>query len=397
MKVLFLHPDLGIGGAERLIIDAAIALKNKHHDVKIVTAQYDESHAFSETKELDVRVIKLFPRHILGRFFALCAYIRMIFAAIAICLKMDFDVVVCDQVSACLLVFKLFSSARRIFYCHYPDMLLTERKTYLKSMYRFLLDSFEEWTTGMADIICVNSQYTAGVVRSTFKSLKDHKLEVVYPSLNMKYFDEIETRTVEEIPEDAKFVFMSLNRYEVKKNVALAVKAYAHLRHILSATEFDHTCLVIAGGYDKLNQENVTYYRELVDLALANDIPSRHIVFLKSPSDREKAYLLKRATAVLYTPHNEHFGIVPIESMYLGKPVIAVNSGGPMETIDDGKTGFLLEQAPQQFAEAMKTILQREDLRLLAAKEGPKRVQRLFAFEAFATQFDRIIRGLPVD
>lgn len=41
--------------------------------------------------------------------------------------------------------------------------------------------------------------------------------------------------------------------------------------------------------------------------------------------------MLRRSRAVLYTPHNEHFGIVPVESMYVGTPVIAVNSGG--ETI----------------------------------------------------------------
>lgn len=148
---------------------------------------------------------------------------------------------------------------------------------------------------------------------------------------------------------------------------------------------------MIAGGYDKLNQENVDYYRELISLSSDYDIPKRQLIFLRSPcnfgyifyklnhflADQEKLYLLKRSTAVIYTPNNEHFGIVPIEAMYLGKPVIAVNSGGmdlimwtsqfvfsgPMETVENGKTGFLLEQTPEEFAKAMKTILEREDLR----------------------------------
>lgn len=46
-------------------------------------------------------------------------------------------------------------------------------------------------------------------------------------------------------------------------------------------------------------------------------------------ADEEKVSLLRNSRAVLYTPHNEHFGIVPVEAMYLGTPVIAVNSGGP--------------------------------------------------------------------
>lgn len=47
---------------------------------------------------------------------------------------------------------------------------------------------------------------------------------------------------------------------------------------------------------------------------------------------------------LLYTPDREHFGIVPLESMQMGLPVIAVNSGGPTETIAHKETGFLCKQ-----------------------------------------------------
>jgi len=46
---------------------------------------------------------------------------------------------------------------------------------------------------------------------------------------------------------------------------------------------------------------------------------------------------------VLYTPEMEHFGIVPIETMYLERPVITCNSGGPKETVEDGVTGFRVD------------------------------------------------------
>jgi hypothetical protein len=50
-------------------------------------------------------------------------------------------------------------------------------------------------------------------------------------------------------------------------------------------------------------------------------------------SDIEKVALLQRCSCLLYTPANEHFGITPLEAMYCSRPVIAVNSGGPLETI----------------------------------------------------------------
>ena len=44
---------------------------------------------------------------------------------------------------------------------------------------------------------------------------------------------------------------------------------------------------------------------------------------------------------------NEHFGIVPLEAMLAGRPVLACNSGGPVESIIHGVTGYLCAPIPQ--------------------------------------------------
>lgn len=62
---------------------------------------------------------------------------------------------------------------------------------------------------------------------------------------------------------------------------------------------------------------------------------------LRSISSELKCSLIAACSALIYTPSFEHFGIVPIEAMYLGRPVIAINAGGPRETVVDQKTGFL--------------------------------------------------------
>lgn len=151
----FVHPDLGIGGAERLVVDAALALKGRGHKVHIFTAHHDPGHCFQETKDDTIQVTCIgdwLPRHVFGRFYALFAYLRMIYVALYLVLFSPYhpDVFFCDQVSACIPVLKL-SKAKILFYCHFPDQLLTKRQSFAKKLYRVPLDWLEEQTTGMAN------------------------------------------------------------------------------------------------------------------------------------------------------------------------------------------------------------------------------------------------------
>jgi alpha-1,3/alpha-1,6-mannosyltransferase len=50
-NIIFFHPDLGIGGAERLVIDAAVGLQSLGHKVTIFTSYCDPSHCFDEAKD----------------------------------------------------------------------------------------------------------------------------------------------------------------------------------------------------------------------------------------------------------------------------------------------------------------------------------------------------------
>jgi len=50
-NIVFFHPDLGIGGAERLVIDAAVGLQDLGHKVTIFTSYRDKNHCFDEAKD----------------------------------------------------------------------------------------------------------------------------------------------------------------------------------------------------------------------------------------------------------------------------------------------------------------------------------------------------------
>ncbi|XP_022317934.2 alpha-1,3/1,6-mannosyltransferase ALG2-like [Crassostrea virginica] len=397
VRVLFLHPDLGIGGAERAVIDAALALKSKGHEVQFVTAHHDSSHCFQETKDGTLKVTCVgdwLPRKICGKFYALCAYIRMIYAALYVVFSpsVQFDVVFCDQISACIPVL-LLSLAKIIFYCHFPDMLLTKRKSFLKTLYRKPLDKMEEYTTGMAHKVLVNSHFTAGIFKDTFKSLGHVQPTVLYPIPDFNALNKpVDEDFTEKLPKKP-CLFLSINRYERKKNISLAVMAFEMLveKHGTSKVH-----LIIAGGYDERVTENREYFKELQDLVDKLGL-TENVTFLRSFSDAQKRSLLTRATSLLYTPENEHFGIVPIEAMYLECPVIAANSGGPLETVADGATGYLCDPVPDRFSEAMSNFVTDDGLRKKLGEAGKQRVIEKFSFKQFTEQLCGIVENLAQD
>lgn len=390
LNVVFLHPDLGIGGAERLVVDMAVAMKETGNSVQFVTNHHSTSHCFEETRNGTFPVLVVgdwLPRTVLGKCYALCSYVRMIYAALYLAFFSPFvpDVVFVDQIAVCIPILN-WMPCKVIFYCHYPDQLLAAHDNTLKRYYRLPLDWLEERTTACADMILVNSYFTQNVFKNTFKSIKVLP-EVVYPSINTSFFDNTETIKLHDIIDtnSCKFI-LSINRFERKKNLDLAI-------HCLSKLSHKKVSLILAGGYDPLNLENIEYYQELKKLVRDMNLEER-VIFLKSPSDAMKISLLRHCTCLIYTPSNEHFGIVPLEAMYCGKPVVAVNNGGPKETIENDYNGFLRNNTPDDFIEAIKPLLEVEGLAELFGKRGKKRFDDIFSFEAFKKKVNNVFESL---
>lgn len=395
VSIVFLHPDLGIGGAERLIVDAALALKQRGHKVTILTAHHDPTHCFPETRDGQLNVIAAgdwLPRSIFGRCQALFASVRMIYITFYLMLFLNANAVIVDQVSTPLLLLYLLDYPS-LFYCHFPDLLLSSGRGGLKGLYRYPLDWLEEFTTGLADVIFVNSGFTKQVFRSTFKGLKKRDPVILYPSLATAAFNQAGSRpTALSSALAPKSFFLSINRYERKKNLGLAIESFAELS---AGSRAAGISLVMAGGFDPRVDENVEHHDELV--RLANDCGNQvagQVEFLKSPSDAEKVWLIKNALCLVYTPANEHFGIVPLEAMYCGTPVLAANSGGPTETVVDAVTGWLRPPTSQAFSEAMQGVLDHRPQLPDVGRAGRARVEQHFSFKAFGDRLEGAVIDL---
>ncbi|KAI8092833.1 alpha-1,3/1,6-mannosyltransferase ALG2 [Halteromyces radiatus] len=417
LKIAFIHPDLGIGGAERLVVDAAMAAQSKGHQVIIYTSHHDRSHCFEETRDgtLSVQVIgDSLPRHIFGKFFIVCAILRQL--ALSLWLlqyhRDTYDVLFIDQLSACIPLLKWFSSSRVLFYCHFPDKLLAKRDSQLREIYRYVFDKLEELTTGLSDTIVVNSGFTGGMFKRSFPTILK-KPRVLYPPINFDAYDRTTDYSDPQVQllESHRKTLLSINRFERKKNVELALRAFAELKNsnMIPDSVFNNYRLVLAGGYDKRVQENVDYLNELDILATETfqlktarifpdtmTAPSTdaQVIFVCSFNDAQRTYLLANSELLLYTPTNEHFGITPVEGMYASIPVIATNTGGPLETIKDKETGLLLPPEPKLWADGIGGFISKEFDGPAMGRNGRSHVKAKFSLSNFANQLEDILEEM---
>lgn len=114
------------------------------------------------------------------------------------------------------------------------------------------------------------------------------------------------------------------------------------------------------------------------------------VTLIRSFSDEFKTRLLRVAAAVVYTPVNEHFGIVPIEAGASKRAVLATDTGGPLESVVDGTTGFLRHNTAPEFASAMSSIASDARLARRMGQAGAARAKSQFSRQAFGAQLEAI-------
>jgi glycosyltransferase involved in cell wall biosynthesis len=467
--VVFIHLDLGIGGAESLILNLAKATlpssqtpndSSPSGTVSIYTTHCSPTHCYDEVKPPDgplapfVRIRgRWIPRNFSLGGTALCSALRMLYLTYcAVKENPNANVFVLDVLPTGVpyLIAKNVK-AGVLFYCHFPDKLLTrdtvngesslpnETNTTmqtLKRTYRWCLDSTEEWTMNFSDLIVVNSRFTMAEVQKVFPALfanngngieETERVKVLYPAIESSLSKVKDTDAINNNIHNGESVerglIVSLNRFERKKNISLLLHAYALLleKAELGNIEIKLPPLIIAGGYDPLNIENVEHLAEL--RVLADQILARFnmppsvvvsssksesmeafqvdtsIAFYPSVSNEKRSQLLSSAAVWCYTPHREHFGIVPLEAMDAGVPVVGIRSGGPMETIVDGVTGYLVDYAPIElddyrnnvtvrgFADAIANILLDPEKARAMGHSGKERVHEFFGMETFRKQW----------
>ncbi|PXY27326.1 glycosyltransferase [Prauserella muralis] len=152
--------------------------------------------------------------------------------------------------------------------------------------------------------------------------------------------------------------------------------------------------LVIAGGPQEGKLAEDEEAQRL--LALADRLGVADRVRLPGQVARkDMPALLRSADAVLCTPWYEPFGIVPLEAMACGVPVVASAVGGLTDTVVDGVTGRLVPpKRPDALAEAVRGLLADEALREAYGIAGSDRARCRYSWDRVTADTYRIYERL---
>lgn len=217
-----------------------------------------------------------------------------------------------------------------ITYCHTPmryawddchrHMREFKYSKITKKLLPFGISYLRLWDSASSDRpdkYIANSKFVSDRIKKYYKQ----NSEVIYPPVNTDSF---------KISEEIKGYYLMVGRALPYKRFDIAIKAFNKLKLPLK---------IISRGPE---------IKKLKKIANSN------IEFLGYLDDKATSEYYANCEALIF-PSEEDFGIIPLEAMASGRPVIAYRNGGALETISENITGlFFEEQTPESIIEAVK-------------------------------------------
>ncbi len=169
----------------------------------------------------------------------------------------------------------------------------------------FFLRHYDFTTAQKVDYFVANSKETARRVKKFYR----RDSTVIYPPVETGVYKKTK-----------KIFYLSVGRLTYSKRVDLAIEAANKLKFPLK---------IVGTGSEE---------------AYLKSIAGPTVEFLGSVSDDELNTLYSGAKALIFCALDEDFGMVPVEAMAHGVPVIALGQGGVLETVEDGETGIIFSK-----------------------------------------------------
>ena len=176
-------------------------------------------------------------------------------------------------------------------------------------------------------------------------------------------------------------LILFVGRIEPLKGIDVLIQAASHL-------EGPFRVLVVGG-----NEKDGRLLRDLARLAREQGVEDR-VTFTAAATRDELPYYYNAADVCAVPSYYESFGLVALEAMACGVPVVATRVGGLKDTVQDGRTGYLVPwRCPEPFAERLDLLLTNEPLRRGLGREA-RAVAETYRWSRVAEQVESVYHDL---
>ncbi|MDN5294346.1 MAG: hypothetical protein PWQ31_1651 [Eubacteriales bacterium] len=245
---------------------------------------------------------------------------------------------------------------------------------------RYISD-VEWWLTYEAWRVIVCSHYMKGELEGFFQVPAD-KIRVIPNGVEVEEF-RYRWQDLEEVrrryaPYGEKIVFF-VGRLVQEKGVHLLIEAAPRILAVYPGTRF----LIAGQGPREEYLKHLTFSRGLGD----------RFLFLGYVEDRVRDLLYRVADVAVFPSLYEPFGIVALEAMALGTPVVVSDTGGFAEIVNHGVNGMkFYNGSAQSLADNVLTVLGSAELRERLRAEGLKTVREKYSWDAVARKTAGVYR-----
>lgn len=184
-----------------------------------------------------------------------------------------------------------------------------------------------------------DSLHNISVGEDLQKSMKDNfgiQSTIVYNTVNTSFFN-VDGKIVGNKKE---FTFVNIGVFNKRKNHDLLLRSF---KKAFKGSE-NYRIIIVGGGSEK---KNIVKLIKILNL-------SKQVILMDAATKDEIKNLLSISDCFILTSHKETFGVVLIEAMSAGLPVISTKSGGPESIITDERIGILCDFSEDSVSNAMK-------------------------------------------
>lgn len=158
-----------------------------------------------------------------------------------------------------------------------------------------------------------------------------------------------------------------------RKNVKVIAQAF----DIIKEKEDGETQLIVIG-----KDEN-SYWKECVEQFNAK--AKSAVIRVSFVKNAQLKYIYPNADVFVLPSIQEIFGMVLLEAMYFGVPTVASGSAGAKTLIEDGKSGYIVNDfKPLTWAEKISGLIENEQLRKVIGKAASERIKKYFMWDSIA-------------